>query len=328
MAVDKVESLMFPGHFHVPGMETVLINEEGVVIDLIEMACPLIKYHRENPDSYPHVNLPGSNTQHIHRLLALTFLECPGNPAKMHVNHIDGIKANNSLSNLEWATPSENSIHAYKSGLRNDNRPVLSKDLRSGDVAEHHSLNECARHFGVNPNEIYIYLNSRDIAPFNSYYTLTYSGIDWKPLTKADIGRSRNGRPKPLLAVWSDGSKVLYESATQASIELGMTLALVTYYATGNHAVAGKEFSLHYAQDYKAGYDDALIVRKDRVKPTAPTRKPVPVVVENTLTGAKEWWDSVESFAMTVDSNKNAIQKSMGKNNGRWKHYVIRYQAK
>lgn len=52
----------------------------------------------------------------IHRLVALAFL--PNDEGKRTVNHIDGNKLNNSVDNLEWATHSENIIHAVKNGLR------------------------------------------------------------------------------------------------------------------------------------------------------------------------------------------------------------------
>ena len=56
-------------------------------------------------------------THSIHRLLAQTFLPNPDN--KPYVNHKDGNKINNSLSNLEWCTEKENSQHAWQTGLMN-----------------------------------------------------------------------------------------------------------------------------------------------------------------------------------------------------------------
>lgn len=56
----------------------------------------------------------------VHRLIAETFMPNPKN--KPTVNHIDGNKENNCISNLEWCSQSENMKHSYRIGLRDKER--------------------------------------------------------------------------------------------------------------------------------------------------------------------------------------------------------------
>lgn len=73
------------------------------------------------------VNCKGKSFQ-VHRLVASAFIVNRKN--REQVNHKNGIKSDNRLENLEWATRSENAIHAHKIGLipRANNSKISKSD--------------------------------------------------------------------------------------------------------------------------------------------------------------------------------------------------------
>lgn len=74
----------------------------------------LLKYY-ENHKGYYKVGLNknGKNSKfRVHRLVAQMFIPNPHEYPQ--VNHIDGNKQNNNVTNLEWCTNTENQIHAVK----------------------------------------------------------------------------------------------------------------------------------------------------------------------------------------------------------------------
>jgi hypothetical protein len=86
---------------------------------------------------------------YIHRLVCLNFLDNPEN--KKEVNHINGLKTNNRLENLEWVTPKENTIHAVDTGLKDDRGSKHSKSkLTEKEVLEIRSSNLTLKELGKN----------------------------------------------------------------------------------------------------------------------------------------------------------------------------------
>ena len=63
----------------------------------------------------------------VHRLIAIHFI--PNIENKSQINHINGIKNDNRIENLEWCTSKENIHHAHKLGLKNKNRKLTSDDV-------------------------------------------------------------------------------------------------------------------------------------------------------------------------------------------------------
>jgi hypothetical protein len=95
----------------VVGFAGYLVGINGVVWSL-KRGRALTQYRRQRGADYLSVNLSvGSVLIHkqVHRLVAEAFLPNPKH--KSTVNHIDADPSNNHLSNLEWATESEQAVH-------------------------------------------------------------------------------------------------------------------------------------------------------------------------------------------------------------------------
>lgn len=86
----------------------------------------------------------------MHRLIASAFI--PNPLGKAEVNHIDGDKGNNSLGNLEWATRSENIVHAVKIGLRKTKKVAQICKKTKEILKVWPSAQEATRKLGISRN--------------------------------------------------------------------------------------------------------------------------------------------------------------------------------
>ena len=115
------ENNIIDGFTKVKSLENYCVNEDGLILNIRTrgMIIPSI-----SKKGYLQVCLTNKNTYSIHRLVALTFIENKEN--KTEVNHIDGNKLNNHISNLEWNTTQENLEHKRINNLGKTLKAKLS----------------------------------------------------------------------------------------------------------------------------------------------------------------------------------------------------------
>jgi predicted XRE-type DNA-binding protein len=114
---------------------------------------------QKHPQGYLFINA-GDRQQLVHRLIAMAFI--PNPEGKEFVNHINGIKTDNRVENLEWVTRQENENHAYGTGLKNStgssNTMAVLNEAKVKQIKELNTLGfntaKIATQFGVTGSTI------------------------------------------------------------------------------------------------------------------------------------------------------------------------------
>lgn len=130
------------------------------------------KNQRKQNNGYLIVDLWKNNkgkTLTVHRLIANSFLV--NNDNKLCVNHINGIKTDNNVKNLEWCTHSENQIHSLSIGLRKTKR-IIQTDLDGNILAKFKSLKEASKKTGISNPSISRVINNRRSSTYGYKFKL------------------------------------------------------------------------------------------------------------------------------------------------------------
>lgn len=124
----------------------VVVNKDGSVN---KNKPPMIMKTVRDSKGYLKItfNLPAiglKKTYKVHRIVAEAFIPNPNNLPQ--INHIDGIKDNNNIENLEWISNLDNRRHNDTIGITPENMrsiPVVMVDSKTGlDIKIFHSIHE------------------------------------------------------------------------------------------------------------------------------------------------------------------------------------------
>ena len=110
-------------------------------------------------NGYKYITLRRKNNKdksfRVHRLVAITFIPNDNPKRKRYVNHKDGNKTNNKVSNLEWITPANNIKHAIENGLiKRLTRKVQQYDQEGNLIKTFNSIKEASKETGIDDSSI------------------------------------------------------------------------------------------------------------------------------------------------------------------------------
>lgn len=177
----------------VPDNPNFSIDKQGNVFDIVKKKfIPIIMPTKTSYIQYPCVKL-----QHklyvLHRLLAKVFIKNIDHEQCYVVDHIDGNKCNYRLNNLRWCTPKQNVNYAYGQGLKTDNKPVLIRNIKTGEVKEFESTTKACEYIGRSRyNNKHVPLR-KDLyhKGTNGYYEMKYADDkrDWNYPKLDDVAK-------------------------------------------------------------------------------------------------------------------------------------------
>ncbi len=183
----------------------------------------------------------------VHRMIAKTFLIKPVSKSRIVVDHIDGNKENNHISNLEYVTSGENNRRAYALGLNKqnkngwgaNNRPVIALHVESGEVKEFGGVRVAERELGLPSTSV------KDVCKGRSSHSK-----GWFMMYKED--HERDGWPTKIKIVPRYNKKevqqlnketgeviAVFSSAREAMKETGTNFTKISAVCSGDRQSAG-----------------------------------------------------------------------------------------
>lgn len=209
----------------IPGTMGFMASEDGVIYgpDKVE------RNTYNNADGYitASVKLLDGRwiTFGVQRLVALAYLECPGDPNDFVVNHIDLNIENNHISNLEWLTVEQNNVHAALFGFSGKRARVRVKKTY-GDLTISLSANSIEQMSDMTKvSRLDIWKSIKDSIPIDGWL-FKYIRSGEKPLElhsdqQFKKGISRDAEFYQKKPIWikdlDTGEVVAYESVTAAA---------------------------------------------------------------------------------------------------------------
>lgn len=166
----------------IQNFERYMIDENGTICDTENNNREICQWI--DNVGYKQCNLYKDGKKYyrrVHRLVAQTFIDNPCNYPQ--VNHINGIKTDNRVENLEWTTNSKNTLHGYQNNLYKHPKYTFVIDVYKKDskefLGEFESIRSMSEKLNINRKTVTSILNNEK----TNNYPYIFEYIEKSPTT-------------------------------------------------------------------------------------------------------------------------------------------------
>lgn len=314
--------------YDIPGYSNYQINVCG---DVVSSYTHKLLLGSTNPAGYFNYRLK-SDDGHIHtwgrhRLLCYVFKHPGGDITNLEVNHINGVKGDDNLDNLEWVTPQENVYHAGKNRLTEKCIPVEIHNVFTNESKHFPSIKSCAEYLNLSKDIV----SSRVLSDgnrvyaggfqFRKYEEITHS--PWPTFEDIDTELDKTVPTKKVCVrnVLID-SIVEYNSITELSNDIKVPVSTLSIWLKNKNMPVLPGF---IQMQFKAKLKPWRNVI-DPYKELAQFTKDKPIIVENIVTGETQLFVSSVECAKHFNLKPTTLHYRL-KANGRiaYDNYKFKY---
>lgn len=302
-----IERKDYPGFFVIPGYSNYAIDVNGRVINT---STHTWLSGSKNPAGYVNFRLTNDHrvclTIGRHRLMCYVFKNPNVDITSLYVNHINGIKGDDRLDNLEWVTPTENCEHAGMYGLTSKCIPVVSLDVNTGIMTKYNSITKCAADLGLSKDAVIYRLNHEcsRIFPEGRQYRFLFSKKDWMVCDDIQKSLLENGLKKAVLIKNHKTNTIIeFETLTEAAKYLNISKSALSIRLSTNLQYVYSDFNQYKWKndetDWRQIKDLYLEIEKSSGSRC--------VVITDLKTGNKQIFLSIKDCAQFLKLNKTTL---------------------
>ncbi len=315
----KLEVEGYPGYYYVPFFVKYAINEEGLLLNIETGKVKVWSVTSVNGDKnqtggyiYCHaINDSGSSkTLFKHRALCFTFKDYNSDIEDLVINHIDGDPTNNRLNNLEITTYLENNLHALNTGLRGDNKPVLSKNLVTGEIMWFRSQGECGKFYGqTRAGFLQHRLKHAKDKVYPDMLLFKYDdGTQWPEINLEEVEITRSGGLWDIQAknVFT-GDIVIFTGAAAGLEYTGVEKQTIIAHMLKESVIPINGWIFRWHSNYSNIAWPTFTEKHLLIFSKYPMNPPDGVILKNIRTGEEIFFESVEIACKSLDTKKHTI---------------------